>query len=174
MSRPGVYFYFGSIEELLVALVRRGLSELIQSLESVPIPTDATPAEVLEIGLRRTAEGWRSHGPVLRTALEHAYRVPGVHEQWRMLVDRGVDLYVALMNWAADLAGRPAPDGDVARRQAELCMLMVGHAFHDRHETRSRAADQGLLERDLLLLVTRALELQPATEDSNVPEVFRV
>jgi TetR/AcrR family transcriptional regulator, ethionamide resistance regulator len=162
ISRPGVYFYFGSMEELLVAVVGRRLTELIDTLETVSIPPPATPRQVLEIGLRRTGEGWRSHGPVLKAAVEHAYRISGVHDQWRMLIDRGVELYVALMSWSADLDGRPAPDRDTAGAHAELCMLMVGHAFHHRYESHLRATDDGSFEHDLLLLVSRALELHPS------------
>lgn len=160
MSRPAVYFYFGSMEELLVAVIGRGLSELMDSIESVDIKPDATPMDVLVVGLERTAEGWRSHGDLLGTAIEHAHAIPAVYAQWRMLLDRGVDLYVALMTWAADLAGKPAPDEDEARRYAELCMLMVGNAFHQSYIAGQDPKSEQRLKQDLLTLVSRSLELQ--------------
>lgn len=161
-SRPSVYFYFASMQDLLVALVRRELSGLISSLEQIAIPDGATPVSVLEQGLRRTGQLWREHYAVLRAAVENSYRVPGVYEQWRGFLARGIDLYVALMTWAAELDDRSAPDDADARRRAELCMLMVGHAFHDHHESRADAEGSGQLEQDLLAVLTRALELGPA------------
>lgn len=162
ISRPGVYFYFGSMEELLVALIRRGLTELIASIEAVTIPPDATPVDVLAIGIRHTGDGWRSHGPLLRTAVEFAYRVPAIRQEWQALLQRGVDLYVELMTWSALIDERPEPDAAAARRQAELCMLMVGYALHDLYETSPDESTVEQREHDLLLLVSRALELSPS------------
>lgn len=55
-------------------------------------------------------------------------------------------------------------------RPPTLCMLMVGHAFHDRHESNTRASDKDQLEPGLLLLVSRALELTTRTNRTeNVP-----
>ncbi len=161
ISRPSVYFYFGSMEELLVALIRRGLNELISSIESVTIPPDATPVDVLAIGVRHTSDGWRSHGPLLRTAVDFAYRVPTIRQDWQALLERGVDLYLELMTWSALIDERPEPDTVAARRQAELCMLMVGYALHDLYETSPDEATVKQREHDLVLLVSRALELSP-------------
>lgn len=160
ISRPALYFYFGSMEELLVALVTRGLTEVIETLESIDIPPDATPVDVLAIGVERTAAVWRSHGALLKTAAEHAYRVPAVGAQGRMLLDRGVDLYMALMAWSADLANRPPPDEADARRYAELCMRMVGNAFEELHQSPHDTADEQRLQGDLLTLISLALELE--------------
>jgi len=161
ISRPGIYFYFGSMEELLVALVSRGLTELMDSIASVSIPPGAGPVDVLATGLRHTSDGWRSHGPLLRTAVEQAYRVPAIYQEWRGLLQRGVDLYVELMTWSAEIDNRPPPEGAEARRHAELCMLMVGHSLHDLYENSADAAAIDQREQDLLLVVTRALQLHP-------------
>ncbi len=165
ISRPGIYFYFGSMDELLVALVRRGLTELMDSIASVSIPPDATPVDVLAIGIRHTSDGWQSHGPLLRTAIEYSYRVPAIHQEWRALLQRGVDLYVDLMTWSAETNNRPLPATTEARRHAELCMLMVGHALHDLYETSRDPATIEQREQDLLLLVTRALQLNAGEPD---------
>lgn len=159
ISRSAVYFYFGSIEELLVALVERGLAELAASIESVEIPADATPREVLAIGMTPSVNGWRNHPALFQTTLELAPHVPAVFEQWRAFLDRNIDLYVALMEWAAQLAAHPALSEQDARRHAELCLLMVGQAFHQLHIAGYNPAAEERLEQDLLIVISRALEL---------------
>jgi TetR/AcrR family transcriptional regulator, ethionamide resistance regulator len=159
LSRPALYFYFGSMDELLVALVTRGLDRMIASIEAVEVGPDATPGDVLALGIARTGEMWRAHRNLLRTAVEHAHRLPAVYAQWRSLLDRGVDLYVQLMAWSAKRSERPTPDAAVARRHAELCMLLVGHALDELHARPHRAADARRLEDDLLAIVRRALKI---------------
>jgi AcrR family transcriptional regulator len=159
LSRPALYFYFGSMDELLVALVTRGLDQVIASIEAVEVGPDASPGDVLSLGIARTGELWRANRSVLRTAIEHAHRLPAVRAQWQSLLERGVELYVQLMLWSAQRAGRPAPDAAVARRHAELCMLLVGHALDELHAGPHRRADARRLEHDLLAIVGRALEI---------------
>lgn len=159
ISRPALYFYFGSMDELLVALIKRGLAEVIDELEAIEIPPETTPGEVLAIGLARTAEIWRSHGHLLKTAAEYEHAVPAVGAQGQELIRRGVDLYTALMAWSAHLAGRPASNEDDARRHAELCMRLVGNAFQHLHESPHDTDDEQRLIADLLMLIVRALQL---------------
>lgn len=159
ISRPALYFYFGSMEELLVALVKRGLAEVIDELQSIEIPPEATPHEVLRVGLTHTAGIWRSHGDLLKAAAEYEHTIPAVGAEGQELIGRGVDLYLALMTWAADLAGRPAPSDEAARRHAELCMRMVGDSFQHLHERDHDEADERQLVDDLLVVISRALRL---------------
>lgn len=69
------------------------------------------------------------------------------------------------MTWSAEVDNRLPPESAEARRQAELCMLMVGHALHDLYENSADAAAIEQREQDLLLLVTRALQLNAGEPD---------
>jgi AcrR family transcriptional regulator len=160
ISRTSLYFYFESMHDLLAAVIGRALTEMIESIEALGEVPHSSPVQTLAAGLRFTCETWRLHGPIQKTAVDYAHSIPAVHEHWRTLIERGITLYVALMEWAADDAGRPPPFEPVARRYAELFMYMVGQAFYELFETPHTNDDETELIDDLLVMGTRALELE--------------
>jgi AcrR family transcriptional regulator len=160
ISRTSLYFYFESMHDLLAAVIGRALTEMIDSIEALGDVPSSSPVETLAAGLRVTCDTWRQHGPIQKTAVDYAHSIPAVHQHWRMLLDRGITLYVALMQWAASDAGRPPPAEPVARRHAELFMYMVGQAFYELFETPHTDDDEDQLIQDLLIMGTRALELE--------------
>lgn len=170
ISRTSLYFYFESMHDLLAAVIGRALREMIESIEGLGDDAYTSPVATLAAGLRFTCETWRVHGPIQKTALDYAHSIPAVHEHWRMLLERGITLYVALMQWAAKDAGRPPPQEAAARRHAELFMLMVGYGFYELFESPHTDDDEDQLINDLLLLGTRALELEPGPVQASVPE----
>lgn len=159
ISRPGVYFYFGSMEEILTALVTVRLSTLTDLIDDLEAGPDATPREVLGEGIERIAGAWRAHGTLFRTVVEQLGSIPAVYAQWRAAVDQAIEMYVLLAGWAASLAGRSEPDEPALRRRIELCMFMEGMAFTQLSIRGHDSDEEAQLKVDLVDAIAKVLEL---------------
>ncbi|WP_031466792.1 TetR/AcrR family transcriptional regulator [Sciscionella sediminilitoris] len=105
ITRGALYFYFGSKNDVLAALVERTVSTLHADVTSAA--DDSTPGEALREGVRQTAQMWREHGTVMRAAIELSPVVPAIDKAWRPAV---AAVAVATRN-IAEQAGVPAGNG---------------------------------------------------------------
>ncbi|GHF41582.1 AcrR family transcriptional regulator [Amycolatopsis bartoniae] len=105
ISRGAFYFYFGSRNDVLAALVERTVTTLRAEVDAADAA--AAPADALREGVRHTARMWREHGPVMRVAVELSPTVPAVDEAWRS----AVDALAATTRRIAERAGVPAGTG---------------------------------------------------------------
>ncbi len=118
ISRGSLYFYFGSRQEVLTALVARTVDVLAQDALAAAAALDAPPLETVRESLRRTERSWREHGPVLRAAVDHAAAIPEIGVLWN---DTVVD-YATVMTAVLRRAG--LPDGSGATGAAALARAL--------------------------------------------------
>lgn len=86
INRASLYFYFRSKNDVLAALVERVVNEMVSGVAtSDRIPDAARPegaAAAISEAIRRTALLWKTHGAVLRAAVDLAPSVEVIAELW--------------------------------------------------------------------------------------------
>jgi AcrR family transcriptional regulator len=128
ISRAAFYFYFGSRDGAIAALVDR----VVTSLESDVRPIDEeTPAESIRRGVEDTARMWLEHGPVARAAVELAPSVPSIEERWRAAEDVVVETTRAIAE-RAGFAGGSGPRSAEAVTRA--LMWMTERRFYEAYK----------------------------------------
>ncbi|MFC6510767.1 TetR/AcrR family transcriptional regulator [Promicromonospora citrea] len=105
ITRGALYFYFGSKNEVLAALVERTVTALRAEIDAAD--DGAPPAQAVRQGLEQTARMWREHGTVMRAAVELSPTVPAIDAVWRSAVEALADT----MCRVAERAGAPAGSG---------------------------------------------------------------
>lgn len=82
ISRASLYFYFGSKQDVLRALVARTVALVAADARQAAADDDADPAESIRHAVRRTEGHWREHGRVMRAAVELSPSVPEIDALW--------------------------------------------------------------------------------------------
>lgn len=81
ITRGALYFYFGSKQDVITALVARTVDALRE--KSRAAADDAIRGEhAIEDAMIRTEELWRQHGVVMRAAIDLASSVPEIDTLW--------------------------------------------------------------------------------------------
>jgi AcrR family transcriptional regulator len=83
ITRGALYFYFGSKNDVLAALVERTAAAVVADIEGADESAPADPREALRQGLNRTAAAWAEHGAVMRAAVEMSPSVPQIEACWQ-------------------------------------------------------------------------------------------
>ncbi|UOZ05542.1 TetR family transcriptional regulator [Amycolatopsis sp. WQ 127309] len=78
ITRGALYFYFGSKQEVVTALVARTVGHLWE--RSRVAAECGEPREAIAAAVRRTVELWTEHGLVMRTAIDLSLTVPEIGE----------------------------------------------------------------------------------------------
>ncbi|MGW5722035.1 TetR/AcrR family transcriptional regulator [Amycolatopsis sp. NPDC003865] len=125
ISRASLYFYFGSKQDVLTALVARTVAVLGEDARTASVDTGSPPAETARAAVRLTAKMWREHGPVMRAAVELSPTVPEIARLWNGTVDR----YAEAMTAVLERAGVPAGDEPAALARA-LCWMTERVFYH--------------------------------------------
>ncbi|BBB02189.1 putative TetR family transcriptional regulator [Actinacidiphila reveromycinica] len=136
ITRGALYFYFGSKQEVVTALVARTVEHLWERSRSTARTED--PRQAVAAALRRTVELWTDHGLVMRTAIDLSLTVPEIGALW----DRTADLFIAAITSVLERAGvrsGAGPDGAAAMGRA-LCW-MIERSFY--HASQDAARDDG-------------------------------
>jgi AcrR family transcriptional regulator len=84
MTRSSFYHYFGSLDEVAVALMRRVQGEMMDA--AAPwLRTDhqLDPAAAAELGIRASADVFVRHGLVISAIHEASFRYETVQREWR-------------------------------------------------------------------------------------------
>ncbi|WP_020499000.1 TetR/AcrR family transcriptional regulator [Sciscionella marina] len=125
ITRGAFYFYFGSKNDVLAALVERTVSTLHADVTDAA--DGSTPGEALREGVRHTAQMWREHGTVMRAAIELSPVVAAIDEAWRP----AVAAVAVATRTIAEQAGVPAGTGpqEAAALTAAL-VWMTERAFY--------------------------------------------
>lgn len=126
IGRAGLYFYFGSKEEAVTALVARTVEQLWERSRAVQRTED--PRQAASTALRRTVELWSEHGPVMRTAIDLSVAVPAIGVLWT----RTADLFIAAITTVLQRAGVPAGDAptDAPAVARALCWMIERSFYH--------------------------------------------
>jgi AcrR family transcriptional regulator len=121
ITRGAFYFYFGSKNDVLTALVERTVSTLRAEVDAADSAGTSSPAEAVELSVQQTARMWHEHGSVMRAAVDLSPTIPAIAEQWRSAVSAIADITRRI----AERAGLPAGDGptDAAAVTAALVWM---------------------------------------------------
>jgi AcrR family transcriptional regulator len=88
ITRGALYFYFGSKNDVVAALVERTAAAVIADIESADQSAPTDPREALSQGITRTATSWAEHGAVMRAAVELSPSVPQIEACWQDAAQR--------------------------------------------------------------------------------------
>ena len=126
ITRAALYFYFGSKQEVLTALVAR-ISESLRETAGAA-RDDADPVdEVIAAALQRTAQLWREHGAVMRMAVDLASSVPDIDRLWSDAAEVSIGAITAVLRRGGVPQGRGP--GDASALARALCW-MIERSFH--------------------------------------------
>lgn len=125
ITRGALYFYFGSKQEVVTALVARTVEHLWE--RSLATARSDDPRRAVDAAMRRTVELWTAHGLVMRTAIDLSLTVPEIGELW----SRTADLFIAAITAVLEKAGVPAGAGpDRAPAMARSLCWMIERTFY--------------------------------------------
>jgi AcrR family transcriptional regulator len=118
ITRGALYFYFGSKNDVLAALVERTAASVVAGIEGADQAATDDPREALRQGLIQTAESWAEHGAVMRAAVELSPMVAQIDACWQAaLTAAGGATRPALVR-----AGVPDDDGPLGARAISTAM----------------------------------------------------
>ncbi|MGW4443962.1 TetR/AcrR family transcriptional regulator [Streptomyces sp. NPDC004682] len=124
ITRGALYFYFGSKQEVVAALVARTVGHLWERSRSTAQADD--PRRAIAVVMRRTVELWNEHGLVMRAAIGLSLTVPEIGELW----NHTADLFVAAITAVLERAGVEAGTApDQAPAMARALRWMSGRTF---------------------------------------------
>ncbi|WP_328460440.1 TetR/AcrR family transcriptional regulator [Streptomyces sp. NBC_00448] len=132
ITRGALYFYFGSKQEVVTALVARTVEHLWERSRATAKADD--PRRAVDAAMRRTVELWNEHGLVMRTAIDLSLTVPEIGELW----SRTADLFIAAITAVLERAGVQAGSGpEQAPAMARaLCWMIERTFYHASQESR--------------------------------------
>ena len=137
ISRASLYFYFGSKQEVLTALVARTVAVLTEDARAASAADGSSPGETVRDAVLLTAKMWREHGRVMRAAVDLAPAVPEIGELW----DGTVARYAEAMTRVLARAGVPENEGPAgAAALAHTLCWMTERAFYRASRTGDPAA----------------------------------
>jgi AcrR family transcriptional regulator len=96
ITRAALYFYFGSKNDVLAALVDREMATLRRELESIDASAESDVAAALDLAIHRTGGLWTAHSAVMRAAVELSPTIPAIDESWRSTVNEFVNVTAAI------------------------------------------------------------------------------
>ncbi|MFF4189017.1 TetR/AcrR family transcriptional regulator [Streptomyces sp. NPDC001691] len=132
ITRGALYFYFGSKQEVVTALVARTVEHLWERSRATA-QTDE-PRQAITAAMQRTVELWNEHGLVMRTAIDLSLTVPEIGELW----NHTADLFITAITGVLERVGVPAgtePDQASAMARA-LCWMIERTFYHASQESR--------------------------------------
>lgn len=131
LSRGSLYFYFGSKQEVLAALVARTVAQLHMD-EQLTGP-ESPVRDIVRRAVENTARTWREHGTVMRAAVEFSAEVPEIAQLWHATVANNTEAMARVLV-AAGLPDDDGPTGAAALAQA-LCWMTERNFYHASTQT---------------------------------------
>ncbi len=132
ITRGALYFYFGSKQEVVTALVARTVEHLWER-SRVAAETDE-PVQAIAAAMRRTVELWNEHGLVMRTAIDLSLTVPEIGELWSRTADLFGSAITAVLERAGVRAGTEPEEASAMARA--LCWMIERTFYHASQESR--------------------------------------
>lgn len=131
ITRGALYFYFGSKQEVVTALVAQTVGHLWERSRATAESDD--PRQAIAAAMRRTIELWNEHGLVMRTAIDLSLTVPEIGQLWSHTADLFTGAIAAVLQRAGVPAGG-APDQAPAMARA-LCWMIERSFYHASQES---------------------------------------
>ena len=91
ITRGALYFYFGSRNDVLAALVERTAANVVFEVEQADASAPRDPRETLREAVFRTARLWSERGAVMRAAVELSPSVPEIDDSWQSAIAATAD-----------------------------------------------------------------------------------
>lgn len=126
LSRGSLYFYFGSKQEVLAALVGRTVARLHMDDQSADL--DSPPRDIVRRAVENTAGAWREHGTVMRAAVDFSAEVPEIARLWHGTIANNTEAMARVLV-AAGLSDEDGPAGAAAIANA-LCWMTERNFYH--------------------------------------------
>jgi AcrR family transcriptional regulator len=132
ITRGALYFYFGSKQEVVTALVARTVEHLWERSRATAQADE--PRQAIEAAMRRTVELWNEHGLVMRTAIDLSLTVPEIGELW----SHTAVLFITAITAVLERAGiQPGTEPEQASAMASaLCWMIERTFYHASQESR--------------------------------------
>ncbi|ALG10046.1 TetR/AcrR family transcriptional regulator [Kibdelosporangium phytohabitans] len=134
ITRGALYFYFGSKQEVVTALVARTVAHL-WARSRVAAEADE-PRQAIEAAMQRTVELWNAHGLVMRTAIDLSLTVPEIGELWSHTADLFITAITAVLERAGVQAGNEPHQASAMARA--LCWMIERTFYHASQEPREK------------------------------------
>lgn len=126
ITRGALYFYFGSKQDVITALVARTVDALRE--KSRAAADDAARGEhAIDEAMVRTEALWRQHGVVMRTAIDLASSVPEIDTLWNDTADIFVGAIAEILRHMASPSHGATHDNAAMARA--LCW-MIERSFY--------------------------------------------
>jgi TetR/AcrR family transcriptional regulator, ethionamide resistance regulator len=119
LTRGALYFYFGSREEVVTALVARTMAVIVRDAHLAADETEVDPLETINRASVRTEKQWAEHGVVMRAAVDYTPFIPEVSKLWRGTVETYIDSMTKVLV-RAGIPDRKGPKG-AKRLASALC-----------------------------------------------------
>jgi TetR/AcrR family transcriptional regulator, ethionamide resistance regulator len=126
VTRGALYFYFGSKQEVVTALVARTV-RLLHEKSRAAGDDPADPRTAIETAMRRTADIWLEHGLVMRAAIDLSPAIPAVGELW----SQTADIFIRAITTILERAGIPpgSKHGQAGAMAVPVCW-MIERSFY--------------------------------------------
>lgn len=121
ITRGALYFYFGSKQEVLTALVARTMTAVASAADLAATTADDDVSGTVERSLLSTESSWREHGRVMQAAVELGPSIPEIGDLWKGTVGTYVDAMTEVLE-----RGGVARDGgpsDARHLATALCWM---------------------------------------------------
>lgn len=128
VSRPSLYFYFESKEQVLTALHQRIYAEMAMTMDPLADP-DAPVVVAMREAIDRVCANWRKNRHLLRTFHETAMSSPAFEAEWRPRLDQHVEALTAILE-RERAAGRAAPSPPAASTIASAWFWMLENQLY--------------------------------------------
>ncbi|MEW5812409.1 MAG: TetR/AcrR family transcriptional regulator [Actinomycetota bacterium] len=138
LTRAALYFYFGSKQDVLTALVARTTQTLTEKAGLTRTDSRSVD-EVIAGAVERTAALWLDHGPVLRMAVDLGSTVPEIGVMWTAAAEHSIGVIAEVLQ-RCDVPAHDGPDGAPALARA-LCW-MIERTFYQASKTSAEAVEQ--------------------------------
>ena len=121
ISRGSLYFYFGSKQAVLTALIRRTTEAIAAAAVDAAGDTASSREQTIAASVRSTESYWREHGRLMQAAVELGPSIPEIGRLWLDTVN-GYVVAMADVLTRPDSTGRPGPTDALAVAHA-LCWM---------------------------------------------------
>ena len=138
ITRGALYFYFGSKQEVLTALVAR-ISQALHETAGAARDADGPVDEAITAALERTAGLWRDHGVVMRMAVDLASTVADIDRLWADAARASAEAIAEVLRRAGVPDG--GGPGDAPALAAALCW-MIERSFYQASKVSTEALDE--------------------------------
>ncbi|GGR68085.1 AcrR family transcriptional regulator [Nocardioides luteus] len=139
ITRGALYFYFGSKQEVLAALVARTAQVLREKSAGAARDESRSVEESISVALEVTAQLWREHGLVMRMAVDLASTVPAIDQVWAEAAEVSIEAIADVLQRGGVPAGTAPTDAQALARA--LCW-MIERSFYQASKISTGALDE--------------------------------